>query len=62
MGASPLHASTVGLIRNLQTGSITPQFHMVYDDFFETIHSGEEAEPKEWEELVTLHRFKSDYD
>ena len=39
MDASPLHASTVGLIRNLQTPSITPQFHAVYDDFFETVHS-----------------------
>ena len=62
MGASPMHASTVGLVRNLQTGSITPQFHMVYDDFFETVHSGEEEQPKEWEELVLMQRFKSDYD
>ena len=62
MGASPMHASTVGLVRNLQTGSITPQFHMVYDDFFETVHSGEEEQPKEWDELATMNRFKSDYD
>jgi hypothetical protein len=34
VGASPDHASTVGLIRNLSTGSVTPQFHVVYDDFF----------------------------
>jgi hypothetical protein len=26
MGSSPLHASTVGLIRNLRTNHISPQF------------------------------------
>ncbi|MGH3053412.1 MAG: reverse transcriptase domain-containing protein [Gaiellaceae bacterium] len=62
MGASPMHASTVGLVRNLQTGSITPQFHMVYDDFFETVHSDHDKEPKEWKELLQFSRFKSDFD
>ena len=62
MGVSPMHASTVGLVRNLQTGSITPQFHVVYDDFFETVHSDEALEPKEWGELLEFSRFKSDYD
>ena len=62
MGISPMHASTVGLVRNLQTGSITPQFHMVYDDFFETVHSDETKEPKEWEEMLAFNRFKSDVD
>ena len=47
MNSSPLHASTVGLVRNLQTGSITPQFHMVYDDCFEIMHSGKEEQPKD---------------
>ena len=32
MGSSPLHASTVGLVRNLRTFKISPQFHVVYDD------------------------------
>jgi hypothetical protein len=62
MGASPLHASTVGLIRNLQTGSITPQYHFVYDDFFETVHSGEGEEPAEWGDLIVFSRFQSDFD
>jgi hypothetical protein len=57
-----MHASTVGLVRNLQTGSITPQFHMVYDDFFETVHSEEGQEPEKWGELLEFGRFKSDYD
>ena len=62
MGASPMHASTVGLVRNLQTGTITPQFHCVYDDFFETVHADERAEPEEWPDLVRFHSFRSEYD
>ena len=31
---SPLHASIVGLVRNLQTGNISPQFHLVFYDCF----------------------------
>ena len=62
MSVAHLHTSTVGLVQYLQTGHISPQFHMVYDNSFETVHSGEEEEPKEWEELVTVNCFKSDYD
>ena len=60
MGASTMHASTVGLVRNLQSGSITAQFHCVYDDFFETVHSGPEQEPPAWEHLVTFERFRNE--
>ena len=62
MGASPLHASTVGLIRNLQTGSITPQFHAVYDNFFETVHSDGADPPDNWEDLLVFNRFRSAID
>jgi hypothetical protein len=62
MGASKMHSSTVGLVRNLQTGSITPQFHLVFDDFFETVNSTEEEEPKEWEDLVVFNQYKNDLD
>ena len=62
MGASPFHASTVGLVRNLQTGSITPQYHVVYDDFFETVHSGASEEPTEWPDLVVFNRFRNEFD
>ena len=40
MGRSKAHASSVGLIRNIETGSITSQFHVVYDDRFSTVKSG----------------------
>jgi hypothetical protein len=39
LGFSAKHASTIGLIRNVKTGSISPQFHVVYDDAFTTVPS-----------------------
>ena len=37
MGLSPDHASTVPLVLNLDTGAITPQFHVAFDDWFTTV-------------------------
>ena len=58
VGNSPLHSSTVGLIRNLRTGNISPQFHVVYDDYFETVLSTPEKEPENWEEIVVFQSFR----
>jgi len=55
MGQSSLHASTVGLILNLQTGNVLPQYHVVHNDFFETIYADGEEPVGEWAELVTLN-------
>ena len=60
MGNSPLHASTVGLVRNLRTGNLSPQFHLVYDDYFETVHSDEANMPEVWPELVECQQFRSE--
>lgn len=37
LGFSPHHSSTVGRILNIQTGTISPQFHCVYDDTFTSV-------------------------
>ena len=37
LGFSNEHSSTVGLILNLKTGHISPQFHVVYDELFTTV-------------------------
>ena len=37
MGFSKKHASTVPLVLNPNTGYITPQFHIVFDDWFATV-------------------------
>jgi hypothetical protein len=36
VGPSPDHASTVGNVLNLQTGSVSPQYHVVYDEQYST--------------------------
>ncbi|KAL7478108.1 hypothetical protein ACHAW6_003889 [Cyclotella cf. meneghiniana] len=45
LGFSLQRSSTVALIRNLHTGYISPQYHVVFDDKFETIfHTGKSTE------------------
>jgi hypothetical protein len=39
VGVSAMHASSVPLVLNITTGSITPQFHIVFDDWFATVPS-----------------------
>jgi hypothetical protein len=54
LGLSPKHSSDVPLILNLQTGSISPQYHVVFDDMFSTVVSigiTEDA-PTFWQDLL----------
>ena len=67
LGFSKRHASTVGLIRNIKTGSISPQFHVVFDDGFTTVPSrvsdNNITPPANWLELLTFSRmFLTDED
>ena len=41
LGVSPSHSSTVGLILNIATGYVSPQYHVVYDDLFSSVPSAE---------------------
>ena len=59
LGASNIHVSTWGLVRNVQTGNIRPQFHLAFDSYFETVHAVEDQEPPVWLELITFKSFKS---
>jgi len=60
LGRSKRHASTIGLIRNLDSGSISTQFHVVYDDWFTTVVSGngfeDVATPQQWIDLLATSR------
>ena len=48
LGRSKQHASNVTLILNLQTGHISPQYHVVFDDNFKTMDSLRKGvEPKQ---------------
>lgn len=62
LGRSKVHASSVGLIRNLKTGKISSQFHVVYDDHFTTLsvnkRPGDVAIPTEWVNLFKYSREK----
>ena len=58
MGFSPKHSTLVGLILNLRTKSITPQFHVVFDDSFSSVHSNTQVPPKIWEKLITSTKSK----
>ena len=52
LGRSPNHASDIGLVRNLNTGFVSAQFHVVYDDFFTTVTSDRDDEaPDTWKIL-----------
>ena len=57
LGFSKEHASTVGLIRNVRTGYISPQFHVVYDEDFTTVASDNTLDLSEqWIELFLNSR------
>ena len=57
-----LHAHIVGLIHNLKTVRIGPQFNVVYDSNFETVNGNNETPPEIWTELIALNSFRSDYE
>ena len=37
LGPSPSHARSVALVLNPRTGHVSPQFHVKFDDIFETV-------------------------
>jgi hypothetical protein len=60
MGRSHEHASDVGLIRNVNTGKISSQFHVVFDEQFTTLPVNNTIDadtiPSEWINLFIHHR------
>jgi hypothetical protein len=62
VGISPLHASHVGLVRHLRTNNISPQFHVVYDDYFETVHASETEAPPQWTDFLTFQDSANEFD
>lgn len=59
LGASPQHASTVGLLLSLTTGLISPQFHVRYDDTFQTLRKPSYVVPSLWQKLAGFKKAKS---
>ena len=53
MGFRKMHSKQVGLVLNLLTGSISPQYHVVFDEMLSTVRSSTSADPEVWIRLVT---------
>ena len=54
LGHSPSHAGSVALVMNPKTGLVSLQFHLVFDDNFETVpHLRAGTAPENWADLVT---------
>ena len=54
LGPSPSHARSVALVLNPRTGHVSPQFHVKFDDFFETMQDRStdlDAPEPEWKYL-----------
>ena len=53
MGFSKRHSTQFGLVLNLLTGLVSPQYHVVFDDMFSTVMSSTSEDPEVWIRLVT---------
>jgi hypothetical protein len=51
LGTSPHHSRKIALVLSLQTGHVSPQFHVKFDDYFETLHpnSGNSPPISHWQ-------------
>ena len=53
LGHSPFHSGSVALVFNLTTGLWSPQFHVVFDDYFSTVpYMNAGTTPPNWADLV----------
>ena len=48
-----MYSTKVGLVINLLTGSISPQYHVIFDDTFSTVVSSTSSYPEVWISMVT---------
>ena len=58
LGLSPRHARNVSLILSLDTGLVSPQFHIIHDEFFETVkpNAGNDHIVSRWQYLSGIKR------
>ena len=61
MGIFAINCSNVPLVLNLTTGHISPQFHVVFDEFFFTVLSIgiNDEPPNHWENFFHESRFQA---
>jgi hypothetical protein len=58
LGPSLQHAGSVGLVLSLSTGLVSPQFHVRYDDAFETLQQGAGRVPCRWQQLAAFEKLR----
>jgi hypothetical protein len=57
MGVSPIHSTSVKLIRNVYINYVSPQFYTVYDEHFTTIPSTHNQDFEEiWQQLFLTNQ------
>ncbi|MCU0715746.1 MAG: hypothetical protein MUD03_06420, partial [Pirellula sp.] len=61
VGFSTRHSSIVPLVLNIQTLTITPQFHVVFDDWFTSVSNTTVSDLSDpiWEELFSGCRYQA---
>jgi hypothetical protein len=57
-GPSLQHANSVGLVLSLTTGLVSTQFHIKYDDSFETLRHGAGIVQSNWQTLAGFGTLK----
>ena len=62
VGVSPVHAENIAVIRNLKTGYLSPQYHIVFDDWFETVYASDDDPPPQWADMCIFQRFETQFD
>jgi hypothetical protein len=64
VGFSPLHSRTVAMVLNPNTGLVSPQFHVVFDDHFRTLKFlRSDTTPQFWSDLChSLDADSTDFD
>jgi hypothetical protein len=58
LGFSTLHSSQVPIVMNVDTGKISPQFHIIFDDKFKTVVSMSSGDSlgDQWKAIFCLDR------
>jgi hypothetical protein len=59
LGMSPRHARSVALVLNPETGLVSPQFHLKFDDTWETVRGSTDKDLGKWRHKAGLHRIQS---
>jgi hypothetical protein len=54
LGHSPAHARSMALVLNLVTSLVSPQFHVKFDDFFDTVNNQDGDYPNWWKVLTHI--------